>query len=89
MEDVVSPTHGLSEGNSILESSEVHLHIVPGVVGASAPPHECRSEMTLCAEIDSPADAIALVCWVAVNMLSLWHVDTADSVSLNLIFPWS
>ena len=40
------------------------------------------------AEFDGPVATLALVSWVAVNVLLLRHVDAGNSLSVVLSVPW-
>ena len=87
MHNIVSPAHGLSVGNSVAKSAEVHIHIVECVLRTCAPAHEGWLMMAPATKVDRPARTISLVRWVAMQVLSLLHVDARDLVALFLGLP--
>jgi len=93
--DIVAPAHGLSEGYSVGELAELHVHVV-SLVGVaeesvgivlSAPSHEGRFEASRVREVQGPVFADLFVSWVAVQVLLLGHVNSADLVSVYLAVP--
>jgi len=93
--DIVTPAHGLSEGYSVGELTELHVHVV-SLVGVaeegvgivlSAPSHEGRFEASSVREVKGPVFANLFVSWVAVQVLLLGHVNSADLVSMYLTVP--
>ena len=87
MQNIISPAHGLSIGNSVVESAEVHIHIVECVLRTCAPAHEGWLMMAPASKVDCPTRTISLVRWVAMQVLSLLHVDACDLVALRLGLP--
>ena len=87
VQNIESPAHGLGIGNSVTESTEVHIHIVECVLRASAPAHKSRLMMAPASKVDCPTRSISLVRWVAMQVLSLLHIDACDLVALRLGLP--
>ena len=87
MHNIVSPAHGLSIGNSVAKSAEVHIHIVECVLRTSAPAHEVWLMMAPATKVDRPARTISLIRWVAMHVLSLLHVYARNLVALFLGLP--
>jgi hypothetical protein len=92
---IVTPSHRFSESNGIGELSEFHVHVVSlvgvaqksvGIVLA-APSHKVRLEGASVREIKSPVFANLFVSRVAVQVLLLGHVNSANLVSVYLSIP--
>ena len=86
--DIVSPTHSFSISDSIMKSWEANANIGEGIMGTPWLCHEITLVVSPASEADFPADSIKFVCRVAMNMLSLLHVNASNFVTLFLFFPW-
>jgi hypothetical protein len=93
--DIVTPSHRFGEGYGVGKLSKLHVHVVSlvGVAEESigivltAPAHEVGLETSSVGEIDSPVFADLLVSRVAVQVLLLGQVNSANLVSVSLTIP--
>ena len=89
--DVVTPAHSFGISDCVAELSELHQGLgfvdIVSVTGARGPSHEMTLVATLAGEIDSPVLAVSLVAGMAVDVLSLRHVNSCDPVPVLLCVP--
>jgi hypothetical protein len=76
--DIVSPSHSNAVSDGILELSNADSDVAVGVTGGRSPSHKGRLVLTPGVELDCPSLANSLVSGVAVEMLTLRHVDASN-----------
>jgi len=85
--NIVAPSINLSEGNSILELSKLHVQAIKGILGSGGPAHQGRLVGTPIVHLNHPVIVHLLIGGVAVKMLALRHVNACNSVTHLLSLP--
>ena len=85
---VIAPSHHLCVCNCVDQSAKVSLLIRKHVMSCSFPSHKGALVHAPAAEVNSPSISIVTFARrMAVEMLTLAHVDTSDLVALLLTIP--
>ena len=80
---IITPSISFCISYGILKFSKFNSNISHHILSSWLPSHEWCFVVSNYREINLPVISICLVGWVAVNMLSLWHVNSGYSVSLH------
>ena len=87
IQNINSPTHHGCCFNSIVGSWEFWLEVflfrVKWIITRRTPLHKTTLVMTVWWEVNNPILTGVSIYWMAMNMLSLWHVDSSNSISHN------